>query len=171
MTERRADDATRDVEQWLKCYYMQDKIGEEFEGTISGVTGFGIFVALDDVYVEGLVHVSELGSDYFTIDQARHHLIGERTHKVYRLSDRLRVKVVRVNLETAKIDFVPVEEIGATVRVEPIQPKAGKARKPEAKAARPGKAQSPTSKPRRAKPAQARPPKTKSEKAAGKKRK
>ncbi len=112
MTERRADEATRDVEQWLKCYYMQDKIGEEFEGTISGVTGFGIFVALDDVYVEGLVHVSELGSDYFSFDQARHHLIGERTHKVYRLADRLRVRVARVSLENSKIDFVPVEADG-----------------------------------------------------------
>ncbi|MBT9612743.1 MAG: ribonuclease R [Burkholderiales bacterium] len=105
MTERRADDATRDVEQWLKCYYMQDKIGEEFEGTISGVTGFGIFVALDGVYVEGLVHVSELGNDYYQFDQAKHALIGERTSHHYRLSDRLRVKVARVDLETARIDF------------------------------------------------------------------
>ena len=64
MTERRADEATRDVESWLKCYYMQDRIGEEFPGSISAVTGFGIFVALDDVYVEGLVHISELGEDY-----------------------------------------------------------------------------------------------------------
>jgi len=78
MTERRADDATRDVEQWLKCYFMQDKIGEEFEGTIAGVTNFGIFVALDGVYVEGLVHVTELGNDYYQFDQARHALIGER---------------------------------------------------------------------------------------------
>ncbi len=105
MTERRADDATRDVEQWLKCYYMQDKIGEEFEGTIAGVTNFGIFVALDGVYVEGLVHVTELGNDYYQFDQARHALIGERTHHHYRLSDRLRVKVARVDLETARIDF------------------------------------------------------------------
>ena len=105
MTERRADDATRDVEQWLKCYFMQDKIGEEFEGTIAGVTNFGLFVALDGVYVEGLVHVTELGNDYYQFDQARHALIGERTHHHYRLSDRLRVKVARVDLETARIDF------------------------------------------------------------------
>ncbi|MEK6664507.1 MAG: ribonuclease R [Pseudomonadota bacterium] len=105
MTERRADDATRDVEQWLKCYYMQDKIGEEFEGTIAGVTNFGLFVALDGVYVEGLVHVTELGNDYYQFDQAKHSLIGERTHHHYRLSDRLRVKVARVDLETARIDF------------------------------------------------------------------
>ena len=105
MTERRADDATRDVEQWLKCFYMQDKIGEEFDGTIAGVTGFGLFVALDGVYVEGLVHVTELGNDYYQFDQARHALIGERTGHHYRLSDRLRVKVARVDLETARIDF------------------------------------------------------------------
>ncbi len=109
MTERRADEATRDVEQWLKCYYMQDKIGEEFEGTISGVTGFGLFVALDGIYVEGMIHVSELGNDYFAFDPAHHRLVGERTHRVYRLADRLRVRVARVSLETSRIDFVPVE--------------------------------------------------------------
>ncbi len=105
MTERRADEATRDVEQWLKCYYMQDKIGEEFTGTISGVTGFGIFVALDDVYVEGLVHVSELGNDYFEFDAARHAMIGSRSGRSYRLADRVRVRVARVDLETSRIDF------------------------------------------------------------------
>ncbi|MBA2659958.1 MAG: ribonuclease R [Nitrosospira sp.] len=105
-TERRADDATRDVEAWLKCYYMQDKIGECFDGVISGVTGFGLFVALHGVYVEGLVHISELPSDYFHFDAAKHMLLGERGGKRYRLGDRLRVKVVRVDLETSKIDFV-----------------------------------------------------------------
>ncbi|MEO6823502.1 MAG: ribonuclease R [Nitrosospira sp.] len=105
-TERRADDATRDVESWLKCYYMQDKIGECFEGVISGVTGFGLFVALHGVYVEGLVHISELPSDYFHFDSAKHMLLGERSGKRYRLGDRLRVKIVRVDLETSKIDFV-----------------------------------------------------------------
>lgn len=106
MTERRADDATRDVTSWLKCFYMQDKIGEVFEGTVSGVTGFGLFVALDDVYVEGLVHVTELGNDYFHHDKARHEMVGERTNKRFRLGDRLTIKVVRVDLETTKIDFV-----------------------------------------------------------------
>lgn len=106
MTERRADDATRDVNAWLKCYYMQDKIGEEFDGTVAGVTTFGLFVALDGVYVEGLLHVTELGNDYFTHDKARHEMVGERTGVKYRLGDRLRVKVVRVDLETSKIDFV-----------------------------------------------------------------
>ncbi|MEW6313483.1 MAG: ribonuclease R [Pseudomonadota bacterium] len=105
-TERRADDATRDVESWLKCYYMRDKLGEEFDGTVSGVASFGIFVALDGVYVEGLVHISELGADYFHYEQAKHHLLGERTGRRYRLGDRVRVKVARVDLETSKIDFV-----------------------------------------------------------------
>jgi ribonuclease R len=107
MTERRADEATRDVETWLKCYYMRDRVGEEFEGSISAVTGFGIFVALDDVYVEGLAHISELGSDYFRFDAVHHVLRGERTGKTYRLADRVRVRVVRVDLELGRIDFVP----------------------------------------------------------------
>jgi ribonuclease R len=109
MTERRADDATRDVESWLKCFYMQDKIGECFDGVISSVTGFGLFVALDGVYVEGLVHISELPSDYFHFDATKHLLLGERSGKQYRLGDRLRVKLVRVDLETSKIDFVLAE--------------------------------------------------------------
>ncbi len=105
MTERRADEATRDVNNWLKCYYMQDKIGEVFDGTIAGVTAFGVFVALDGVYVEGLVHVTELGNDYFNYDKARHEMVGERTGARFRLGDRLTVKVARVDLETSKIDF------------------------------------------------------------------
>lgn len=105
MTERRADEATRDVNNWLKCYFMQDKIGEEFEGTVAGVTSFGVFVALDGVYVEGLVHVTELGNDYFNYDKARHEMVGERTGVRFRLGDRLTVKVARVDLETSKIDF------------------------------------------------------------------
>ena len=108
MTERRADDATRDVTNWLKCYYMQDKIGEVYEGTVAGVTAFGVFVALDGVYVEGLVHVTELGNDYFNYDKARHEMLGERTGARYRLGDRLTVKVARVDLETSKIDFTLV---------------------------------------------------------------
>ena len=110
MTERRADEATRDVESWLKCFYMQDRIGENFDGVISSVTGFGLFVALDDVYVEGLVHISELPSDYFHFDATKHRLLGERSGVQYRLGDRLRVKLVRVDLETSKIDFVLAEE-------------------------------------------------------------
>ena len=106
MTERRADEATRDVVNWLKCYYMRDKVGETFTGSISAVTAFGAFVALDELYVEGLVHISELGNDYYHFDAVKHELMGERTRERYRLGDRMRVKVVRVDLDTTKIDFV-----------------------------------------------------------------
>lgn len=108
-TERRADDATRDVVSWLKCYFMQDKVGEEFSGCVSSVVPFGLFVALDDIFIEGLVHISDLGSDYFHFDEARHELVGERSNARYRLSDRVRVQVVRVDMETNKIDFRLVE--------------------------------------------------------------
>jgi ribonuclease R len=118
MTERRADEATRDVESWLKCYYMQDRIGEEFPGSISAVTGFGIFVALDDVYVEGLVHISELGEDYYHFDAARHQLLGERSARRFRLADRVRVKLARVDLDSSKIDFRLAED-GMTKKKRP----------------------------------------------------
>jgi ribonuclease R len=106
MTERRADEATRDVVNWLKCYYMRDRIGEEFDGTIAAVVPFGVFVALDAVYVEGLVHVSELGEDYFQFDATKHQMLGERSGQRYRLGDRLRVRLVRADLESGRIDFV-----------------------------------------------------------------
>jgi ribonuclease R len=120
MTERRADDASRDVTNWLKCFYMQDKIGEVFEGTVAGVTAFGVFVALDGVYVEGLLHVTELGNDYFHYDKARHEMIGERTNMRYRLGDRLTIKVARVDLETSKMDFSLVNKIA---EAKPLQSK------------------------------------------------
>lgn len=107
-TERRADDATRDVEAWLKSYYMQDHVGEEFDGTVSGVTGFGLFVTLDNLHIDGLVHISDLGADYFQFDAAKHTLRGERSGVKYQLAQRVRVRVVRVSLEQAKIDFVLV---------------------------------------------------------------
>ncbi len=110
--ERRADEASRDVEAWLKCYFMQDKLGEEFTGMITGVTTFGIFVQLDALYVEGLVHVTELGTDYFQYDDARHELRGERTGKRYQLTDRVTVQVARVDLESRKIDLRLVSELG-----------------------------------------------------------
>jgi ribonuclease R len=109
-TERRADEATRDVDAWLKCYYMRDRVGDVFTGTISSAVAFGIFVALDDVYVEGLVHVSDLGSDYFRFDAAKHQLTGERTARRYRLGDRVKVRLARVDIESSKIDFTLVEE-------------------------------------------------------------
>jgi ribonuclease R len=106
-TERRADDASRDVESWLKCVYMRDHVGGVFSGTITGVVPFGLFVTLDDYFVDGLVHISELGRDYFQYDGARHMLFGERTKKRYRLADRLQVKLVRVDVDQRKIDLVP----------------------------------------------------------------
>ncbi|MBK5940176.1 ribonuclease R [Halochromatium roseum] len=105
-TERRADEATRDVEHWLKCEFMRDKLGEEFDGTITSVQGFGLFVELDGVYVDGLVHITALDNDYYHFDPVGHRLTGERTGQVYRLGDRLRVKVAAVNLQDRKIDFV-----------------------------------------------------------------
>ena len=152
MTERRADDATRDVVAWLKCYYMKDKIGEEFDGVISSVVSFGIFVALNDVFVEGLVHVTELGQDYFHFDAARHQMLGERTGTRYRLGDKVRVRVAQVDLETAKIDFVMAEESGeapedveegATGKGKP-KPARGAAQKSEQPSAtKPGKGKKP----------------------------
>jgi len=109
MAERRADDATRDVENWLKCWYMQDKVGEDFDGTISGVTSFGIFVTLDGLNVDGLVHVTELPRDYFRYDPIHHSLVGERSGRAFRLADRVRVTVARVDLESARIDFTLAE--------------------------------------------------------------
>ncbi len=106
-TERRADDASRDVENWLKCYYMREHVGRSFSGTITGVAPFGVFVTLDDYFVDGLVHISELGRDYFQYDAARHMLMGERTRKRFRLADRMSVKLVRVDLESRKMDLVP----------------------------------------------------------------
>ncbi len=110
--ERRADEASRDVEAWLKCYFIRDKLGEEFSGTISGVTPFGIFVQLDALYIEGLVHVTELGADYFQYDEARHELRGERTGIRYQLTDRVMVQVSRVDLDARKIDLRLVTEPG-----------------------------------------------------------
>jgi ribonuclease R len=106
-TERRADDASRDVENWLKCFYMRDHVGKSFEGTITGVAPFGLFVTLDNYFVDGLVHISELGRDYFQYDATRHALLGERTGKRFRLADRMKVKLVRVDLDSRKIDLVP----------------------------------------------------------------
>ncbi|HZS66204.1 MAG TPA: ribonuclease R [Burkholderiales bacterium] len=106
-TERRADDASRDVESWLKCYYMREHVGETFGGTITGVVPFGLFVTLDDYFVDGLVHISELGRDYFQYDGARHLLYGERTKKRFRLADRMTVQLVRVDVDQRKIDLVP----------------------------------------------------------------
>jgi len=130
--ERRADEASRDVENWLKCFFMQDKIGEEFTGTVAGVTTFGIFVQLDELFVEGLVHITELGADYFQYDEARHELRGERTGQRYQLTDRVTVKVARVDLESRKIDLT-LAAPGAQAQAE----RAPQAKAPSAPAALP----------------------------------
>ncbi len=130
LTERRADDATRDVENWLKCYFMQDKVGEVFVGTVSGVTHFGLFVTLDGLNVDGLVHVTELGNDYFHFDPIRHAMNGERSGRSFRLADRVTVKVARVDLETTKIDFVLVDATpSAASPMSRPPPKKGKSLK------------------------------------------
>lgn len=108
MTERRADEATRDAVEWLKCEFMLDKVGQEFNGIITGVTSFGLFVELQQVFVEGLVHVTALRNDYYHFDPIGHRLRGERSGLVYRLGDELRVKVARVDLDERKMDFEPV---------------------------------------------------------------
>ena len=105
VTERRADEATRDVVNWLKCEYLVDRVGQEYSGVVTAVTGFGLFVMLDELYVEGLVHVTGLPKDYYNHEAAQHRMVGERTGRVFRLGDKLRVKVVRVNLDERKIDF------------------------------------------------------------------
>jgi len=105
ITERRADEATRQVMSWLKCEFMLERIGQEFDGVISSVTAFGIFVRLNDIYVEGLVHVTALDNDYYHYDPISLQLAGERTGKILRLGDKVRIKVVQVNLDERKIDF------------------------------------------------------------------
>ncbi len=108
--ERRADEASRDVEAWLKCKYMREHLGEEYSGVVTAATTFGIFVTLDAMYVEGLVHITELGGEYFKFDEARQELRGERTGMRYAIGSRVRVQVSRVDLDGRKIDFRLVRE-------------------------------------------------------------
>ncbi len=110
MTERRADDATREVSDWLKCEYMQDHLGTEFEGVVSTVTNFGLFVRLSDLYIEGLVHVTSLQNDYYRFDAERQVLMGEHSGVSYRMGDQVKVKVLAVSLESRKIDLAVVGE-------------------------------------------------------------
>ena len=104
-TERRADDATREVADWLKCEYMQDHVGEEFDGVISSVTGFGFFVRLNDLFIDGLVHISGLANDYYLFDMPKQRLIGENSGMMFRLGDAVKVRVEAVSLEQKQIDF------------------------------------------------------------------
>jgi ribonuclease R len=108
--ERRADEASRDVEAWLKCKFMREHLGEEYGGVVTAVAGFGIFVTLDSLYVEGMVHITELGGEYFRFDEARQELRGERTGMRYAVGTRVRVQVSRVDLDGRKIDFRLVRE-------------------------------------------------------------
>jgi ribonuclease R len=170
--ERRADEASRDVEAWLKCYFVRDKLGEEFTGTISGVAPFGIFVQLDSLFIEGMVHVTELGADYFQYDEVRHELRGERTGIRYQLTDRVTVQVSRVDLDARKIDLRLVNEpdIRTTLRNEGRRAEAEQTREKKPKAKPAGKTAE-TAKPakaRRTKTAAAPAKATRAKKANGK---
>jgi ribonuclease R len=116
--ERRADEATRDVTDWLKCEYMMDKVGESFDGIVTSVLGFGLFVELADIYVEGLVHITSLRNDYYHFDAGKHTLTGEHSRKSYRLGDSVRVKVARVDLDDKKIDFEMLGDEGESLPSE-----------------------------------------------------
>ncbi|MGR9092918.1 MAG: RNB domain-containing ribonuclease, partial [Gammaproteobacteria bacterium] len=105
MTERRAEEATRDVIAWLKCEYMEDKVGESFKGVISGVTSFGVFVQLNDIFVEGLIHVTSLPQDYYEFDPIRHTLRGRASGREFTIGGEVDVVVARVSLDDRKIDF------------------------------------------------------------------
>lgn len=120
MTERRADDATREVQSWLKCEYLRDRVGDEFNGVVSAVTNFGLFVELEDLYIEGLIHVSNLPGDYYRFDRAQQRLVGERSGQSFALGAALRVLVAAVNLDERKIDLEPV--------ALPKSPRAGRSR-------------------------------------------
>jgi len=146
MAERRADDATRDVEAWLKCEYLQDRVGETFEGVVAAVTSFGLFVELADLYIEGLVHISALPGDYYHFDQAKQRLTGERTNRSFRLGDSVTVQVARVDLDDKKIDLEMIDSSKkkGSSKLEGKKPKAvkksgnkpaksGKSNKPKAK--------------------------------------
>lgn len=123
--ERRADDASRDVEAWLKCWFVKEHVGEVFSGRVTGVATFGIFITLDTLFVEGMVHVSELGSDYFQYNEAMHELRGERTGIRYRLTDAVQVQVARVDLEARRIEFRLVT--GTTFKALKAEVQAGDA--------------------------------------------
>ncbi len=116
MTERRADDAVDDVVEWLKCEYVSDRVGEEFDGTVAGVTGFGIFVTLDGIYVEGLVHITELRNDYYQFDPVHQLLRGQHSGVTYHLGDAVKVRIARVDLDERKIDLVLAEDKPASKR-------------------------------------------------------
>ena len=128
--ERRADEASRDVEAWLKCKYMREHLGEEYSGVVTSATTFGLFVTLDAMYVEGLVHITELGGEYFRFDEARQELRGERTGIRYAIGTRVRIQVSRVDLDGRKIDFRLVNEGQLALGKLPPEKGAGRDSKP-----------------------------------------
>jgi len=116
-TERRADEASRSVTTWLKCHYMQQHLGDEFIGIVSAVTEFGLFITLKDLYVDGMIHISQLGDDFFIYDQASQNLIGQNRGQVFGLGDEVKIQVAGVNLEERKIDFQLIQQVTHAGRV------------------------------------------------------
>ncbi len=151
-SERRADEASRDVEAWLKCWFVKERVGEDFSGTVTGVASFGIFVTLDTLHVEGLVHVSELGGEYFQFNDALHELRGERTGMRYRLTDKVQVQVSRVDLEARRIEFRLVQgtSFDALRKASARGPDEGPRRVKKAAAPKPAALKGQTAKERRA---------------------
>ncbi len=145
MTERRADEATRDVMAWLKCEYLLDRVGEQYGGIVTAVTNFGLFVELSDLYVEGLVHISALESDYYHFDAVKHRLIGEKSGRYYQLGDKVTVQVARVNLDDRKVDLELIAGVTRAQRraqkappsiAQPNKSKADKGRKYDERASK-----------------------------------
>jgi len=153
MTERRAEEASRDVQAWLKCWFVKERVGEIFSGRVTGVAPFGLFITLDTLFVEGMVHVSELGADYFQYNEATHELRGERTGMRYRLTDPLQVQVARVDLEARRIEFRMVKgasfkALDAQIRQQGESPQPPKRKR--AASTKPAELKGTTSKQRRA---------------------
>ena len=136
-TERRADEASRSVMSWLKCHYMEQHVGEEFDGTITSVTDFGLFVTLTELYVDGMLHISQLGDDYFVHDAISQSLVGQQHGQRFSLGDQIRIKVMAVHLEDRKIDFGLVKQLMAQGRA--VRQKAPRAPSADEAALRPKK--------------------------------
>jgi ribonuclease R len=126
--ERRAEEATREVEAWLKCQFMQDKIGNTYSGVITGVTNFGAFVQIPEMQIDGLVHVSSLQNDYYHYDAGSQSLLGERSGQRYKLGDRLKVTVSRVDLDTRRIDFSLADDDSGGLRIPVKSRRKGRSR-------------------------------------------
>ncbi len=161
VTERRADAATYDVMDWLKCEFMLDKLGNEYDGIITGVTAFGIFVELSNIFVEGLVHITSLNDDYYRFDAAHHRLSGQRSNMVYRLGDAVRIQVARVDLDEKQIDFVLPDGKPSSKKPRGKASKFQPKRQGSAKKDKPRKKSKTSSKPK-ASPTTSSKPKTKS---------